>query len=456
MDLDKFIINSKESIKNAIVKIDENRKGFILVKSSKNKIIGIATDGDIRRQLLIDPNLNSKIETCTNQNFIFHTNEISHELIYKQLSSELKAIPILNSKGELLNIITKDNIPKRIDQKFYARSKSPVRISFGGGGSDTSNFINRNNGAVINSTISLYAHATLRKRDDLRIHIESFDLNEKVEFESLNSLNDYNGKLGLILSLIKTISPEFGFELFVYSDFPISSGLGGSSAVLSSIIGCFNLYKINKWNDYEMAEIIYEAERINLGIQGGWQDQYATVFGGFNLIEFKNNENLVIPLKLNQDSIHELEESLILCYTNSDHGSNSIHEDQKNNTNKKSTLNNILKNVKLTYKMRDLILKSNFNELGQLLDKSWKLKKTFSSKISNSVLDNIYSEALKNGAVGGKLLGAGGGGFFMFYVPFENKNKLMNWIRENENLEKVNFHFEKNGLQAWINRTYEN
>ncbi len=447
MNLKKYIISNNSSIRESIKKIDKNKGGFILISNYNNQIIGIVTDGDIRRGLLKNHDLDQNIETCLNSNFLYVNSDFSYENIYKKLDDKISFIPVLNDKDELVSIITKDNIPLRFEKETYARAKSPVRISFGGGGSDTTSYFKDNNGAVINSTISIYSHSTLYRRNDKKICIDSLDLDKKMEYNSIKDLK-IKDEFKLINALIKTINPEFGFNLIIQSDFPKSSGLGGSSAVLSAIIGCFNEFRKDKWTLYEMAEIAFEAERLHLGISGGWQDQYATVFGGFNFIEFRADENIVFPMRLNNKIICELEESLILCYTKTNHNSNLIHENQKSNTSNIEINNNIKSNVKLTYEMRKFLLKGDLIQLGRSLDKSWEYKKSFSSIISNNFLDEIYNEAKINGALGGKLLGAGGGGYFLFFVSPINRNNLISWISKN-NLKYVPFRFEDKGIQSW-------
>lgn len=452
MDLEKFIINSKKSIKKTLIKIEENRKGFVLISNDENQIIGITTDGDIRRQLLINSDIEKEIICCTNKDFVFDIEGISYENIYKKLDDNVKFIPVLNKKRELISIITKDNIPKREENKFIARAKSPVRISFGGGGSDTTAFFKDNGGAVINSTISLYTHCSLSKRTDSKINIDSADLNINKLYLSLEEfLNSEKCPLDLIKAIIKVINPFFGFDLYIQSDFPLSSGLGGSAVVVSSIIGCFNEYRIDKWSSYEIAELAYEAERLHMGISGGWQDQYATVFGGFNFMEFSNMQNLIHPLRLSETTKNSLEQNLILCYTNSSHKSGDIHKDQKSNLENKEIQENVKKNVKIAYKMRESLLKENLYEFSNLMNDSWELKKSYSSDISTDYLDKIYKEAKQNGALSGKLLGAGGGGYFLFFTDFSNRNKLINWIKS-KGLIYTNFKFEDVGLKSWIER----
>ena len=451
--LDKFLININASINDAIVKIEANSKGFVLVENDVKQVLGTLTDGDIRRALLAGAQLTDLALNHINKNFIFlDDNSMEHESIYKKLDQEITFIPVLDDKKRLLKFITKNTIPSRFEKLITARSKSPVRISFGGGGSDTTAFFKDNDGAVINSTISLYSHCSLSKRIDSKINIDSADLNINKLYLSLEEfLNSEKCPLDLIKATINVINPSFGFDLCIQSDFPLSSGLGGSAVVVSSIIGCFNEFRIDKWSSYEIAELAYEAERLNMGISGGWQDQYATVFGGFNFMEFSNRQNLIHPLRLSETTKSSLEQNLILCYTNTSHKSGDIHQDQKSNLDNKGIQENVKKNVKIAYKMRESLLKENLNGFSNLMNDSWELKKSYSSDISTDYLDNIYEGAKQNGALSGKLLGAGGGGYFLFFTNFSNRNKLINWIKS-EGLIYTNFKFEDAGLKSWIER----
>ena len=451
--LEKFLINTNALINDAIIKIDANSKGFVLVENEIKQILGTLTDGDIRRALLAGAQLSDLALNHINKKFIFlDDNSFEHESIYKKLDQEITFIPVLDNNKRLLKFITKDTIPPRFEKLITSRSKSPVRISFGGGGSDTTTFFKDNNGAVINSTISLYSHCSLSKRTDSKINIDSADLNISKLYLSLEEfLNSEKCPLDLIKATIKVINPSFGFNLYIQSDFPLSSGLGGSAVVVSSIIGCFNEFRIDKWSSYEVAELAYEAERLNMGISGGWQDQYATVFGGFNFMEFSDQQNLIHPLRLSETTKNSLEQNLILCYTNTSHKSGDIHQDQKSNLDDKVIEENVKKNVKIAYKMRESLLKENLNEFSRLMNDSWELKKSYSNDISTDYLDEIYEGAKQNGAFSGKLLGAGGGGYFLFFTNFSNRNRLINWIKT-EGLIYTNFKFEDVGLKSWIER----
>lgn len=451
MELEKFLINQKESILNALKKIESNHYGIIIAQDDDNKVTGVATDGDIRRKLLEKVSIKDSISNCLNKKFISSNENTPREFLLKQLDHNIRIIPVLDSKKNLISIVTRDYFPVLKQKKIFARAKSPVRVSFGGGGSDTSAFFYKNKGAVINSTISIYSHATLKVRNDNKIYLHSLDLNDNLKFNDIEELLKYEGSFSLIKCVIMAIKPDFGFELFIHSDYPMSSGLGGSATVTATILGCFNQFRTDKWDQYEIAELAFQAERLHLGVSGGWQDQYATVFGGLNFIEFNKDQNIINPIRLTEEVLLELEESLVLCYTGLTHDSGNIHNDQKKQTNKVDVKARISSNVKLTYDMRDNLLKGRLMDFGKNLHKAWMNKKSFSNKISNPALDEIYDGAIKNGAVGGKLLGAGGGGYFLFYVPPFKVHNLLKWLK-NKNLNNTTFKFENNGLKSWTVR----
>lgn len=431
----------------ALKKIEKNKYGFILTSTSKGKINGIATDGDIRRYLIGGGNLSDTISNCVNHDFVFESPKTSREKLIKRLDHRIRVIPILNENFELVDIVSRNHIPIQSEEAVYARSRSPVRISFGGGGSDLTDYFSKDNGAVISSTISLYSHATLKVRPDQKIFISSNDLNKSIQGNNLDEILKKKNNFSLIQSILAIINPTFGFELFLYSDYPMNSGLGGSAAITAAILGCFNEFRQDKWDSHELAEIAFEAERLRMGVLGGWQDQYATVFGGFNFIEFQYEQNIVHPLRIHPDILMELEESLVLCNTGLVHSSHEIHNDQKINMKSKSFESLLKKQVELSYRMRNQLLRGRLIDFGHSLHEAWEAKKLFSSKISNAIIDQIYLDALSNGAIGGKLLGAGGGGFFIFYCPPFHKLKLLEYLDRNQ-FSVIPFIFESQGLRS--------
>lgn len=453
--LNLFLISELAPLREALVKIEANHHGIILTTSTSNKVSGLATDGDIRRKLLTGASLDDPISSCTNSEFVWADQTTSRELLLKQLDHRIRVIPLLDAARRLVGIVSRDYLPMQVEERTYARARSPVRISFGGGGSDLTQFFAGDGGAVLNTTISLYSHATLRMRGDDRVIIHSRDLEESLYADNLQDALVQQGRFGLIQSLLKAVQPDFGFELYLHSDFPMNSGLGGSAVVSATVLGCFNQFRQDRWDLHELAELAFQSERLYLGVAGGWQDQYATVFGGFNFMEFRMDQNIVHPLRIHPDILLELEESLILCDTGTPHDSGDIHKDQRQNMKRRDIRLKVQSNVELTYRMRNHLLRGRLFQFGQSLHEAWELKRQFSDKISNARLDKIYDDAFKFGAVGGKLLGAGGGGFFLFYAPPFSKHDLIHNLEE-AGLNVRPFRFEKDGLRAWSARERKN
>jgi D-glycero-alpha-D-manno-heptose-7-phosphate kinase len=437
-------------------RIEGNRHGMIFVTNASGSVSGVATDGDIRRRLLAGGSLDDVVTGCVNPDFVWEKHTTPRELLLKKLDHRIRVIPLLDEARHLVGLVSRDHMPIQGEGAVYARARAPVRISFGGGGSDlTHYFANNEGGAVINTTISLFSHATLRIRDDDKVIIRSLDLGEILESDNLSDALSEKGRFGLIQALLRIIRPEFGFELFLHSDFPMNSGLGGSAVVTASILGCFNQFRRDQWDLHELAEIAYQAERHYLNIAGGWQDQYATVFGGFNFMEFRMDQNIVHPLRIQPDTLLELEECLILCDTGMAHDSGAIHQDQRHQMAETHVRKMVETSVRLSYEMRNDLLRGRLLQFGISLDKAWQLKRQFSGKISSTYLDQVYCDAKMHGAIGGKLLGAGGGGFFLFYASPFRKLELIGHL-ESVGLRIRPFRFELQGLQAWTVRECRN
>lgn len=453
MNLDYFKVHSGATLRESLKRIEQNHHGLIMLQDSSEAIIGLATDGDVRRKLLDGGTLEDPIDACCTRNFVWADRATPREALLKQLDQRIRLIPVLDEQRRLLDYVTRDRMPLSEEVQVYARARSPVRISFGGGGSDLTHYFAKDGGAVINATISLYGHATLRIRNDRKIIIHSRDIGARLDADCLEDALNHAGQFGLIQALLKTLRPEFGFELYLYSDFPMKSGLGGSAVVAASILGCFNQFRQDKWDAHELAELAYQAERIYLGVAGGWQDQYATIFGGVNFQEFRMEQNLIHPLRIHPDTLLELEESLLLCDTGITHNSGDIHQDQFQQMKHYHIQQQVKANVCLTYRIRDHLLRGRLFDFGLALNEAWQLKRQFSEKITNSKLDSLYQLALAHGAVGGKLLGAGGGGFFLFYSTPFRRHELADFLI-GQGLFVRPFRFDQEGLKAWTVREH--
>lgn len=327
-------------------------------------------------------------------------------------------------------------------------SKSPARISFAGGASDMTDYISKFDvGAVLSTTISLYSYAKLTLRRDNKKQIISKDLKQSVYLESDSSDSDFP-KFKLITKTLEILAPDFGFDLELSSDFPMGSGLGGSTALVCSIINCFNELTLKKLSRKEIYQLAFHIERNILGIKGGWQDQVATCNGGLNLIEFIGKDICLNPVKLSQNSRQQIENSLILCFTKEVRNSGDVHNEQRISLEKDSSKNKLIhENKKLAYLLHKDLSSGELNSIGSILNQSWKLKKQLTKSISNPNLDSIYKTAISHGALGGKLLGAGGGGFFLFQTPAKKKDQITKALLD-KGFTSIDVKFESEGLST--------
>ena len=305
--------------------------------------------------------------------------------------------------------------------------------------------------SVISAKINKYCYATIIKRADCKIIINS-DLDEDIIADNIDELK-YNGKLDLVKAAIKIMNPYFGFELYLHNDIPPERGLGSSASFSVLIVTLLNYLMDMKYNDYKIAEMAYKVEREELGIKGGWQDQYATVTGGFNFMEFDCDKSLVYPLRLKQELIDELNSHLLLCYVGRAHSSGNVHQKIENSIvqNEEEKLKILNRMKEIAIEIRDFLLTNRLEDFGRLLRESWESKKKISPSISNESIDRLYETGLQNGAYGGKLLGAGEGGYILFFYQPKKRNELVRALRK-EGSEILDFNFEFKGTQIWVSK----
>lgn len=327
-------------------------------------------------------------------------------------------------------------------------AKAPLRVSFAGGGTDVPPFPEREGGLVMSATINRYAYGALAPREDSNIGVESVDFGMSLNYGCDEDLV-FDGRLDLAKAAIRRMG-RGGFDLFLHSNAPPGSGLGSSSAVMVAIIGLLKEFHGQPLTDYEVAELAFELERRDLGIQGGLQDQYAATFGGFNLIEFEGERVIVNPLRISSDVVHELEHNMLLCYTGKTRSSDHIieHQTSRWTGGDEQALAGLRAGKELALAMKNALLQRRLNDFGDLLGTAWTEKKRLSSKISNEFIDTAYAEAIKHGALGGKVTGAGGGGYMLFYCPFQRKHRVANALIAMGG-EVTEFEFTSNGLTTW-------
>jgi len=334
---------------------------------------------------------------------------------------------------------------------MIVRSKAPLRISFAGGGTDVPPYPQERGGMVLSATINKYVYSSLIPlKDKNEVEVNSLDYNMTVKYENEEDLK-YNGQLDLVKSVLKKMKVMGkGIRIYLHSDAPPGSGLGASSTMVVCLIGLFKHWLNKPLTNYDIADLAYKIERVDLGIKGGLQDQYAATFGGFNFIEFLKNAIIVNPLKIPPDTVNELNYNLLLCYTGRRRLSAHIIEEQVERfiKKKKGVVKAMDELKKVTIEMKNALLQARLDDFGKLLHCAWENKKKMASKITAPFIDEMYETALRRGALGGKILGAGGGGYLLVYIPFDKKQAVA------EDLERlggrmVDFNFEFEGLRTW-------
>ncbi len=331
------------------------------------------------------------------------------------------------------------------------RAKAPLRISLAGGGTDVPPFPEREGGCVLSTTINRYAWGTLRPRSDGQISINSLDFGLSLSYSSSDDMV-LDGQLDLAKVAIRELTGANGqgFDLYLHSDAPAGSGLGSSSAMIVALVGLLKEFRNLPLTDYEVAQLAFRIERDGLGIKGGLQDQYAAAFGGFNFMEFLADRVVVNGLKISPDILNELEYNLLLCNTGGVRVSSHIIEDQvaRYERNEGESIDALRQLKALTIEMKNSILNRELGVIGEMLDREWHHKKRMSERISTPHLDDLYALARSEGALGGKITGAGGGGYMLLYCPWDRKPQIRDAMRD-AGCEIHEVAFEPLGLQTW-------
>lgn len=335
------------------------------------------------------------------------------------------------------------------------RSKAPLRLGLAGGGTDVSPYSDQYGGAVLNATIDLHAYTTIIPRDDGKITINLVNKSTILQFDAAERLPTANeaiipaGVYNRVMDI--TGSKPLSFDMSVYVDAPPGSGLGTSSTLLVSVLGAFVEWLGLPYGEYDTARIAWEIERIDLGMAGGKQDQYAATFGGFNYMEFGSDNSVIVnPLRIKQIYMNEIAHNLLLYYTGTSRLSSKIIESQmasvRKNANQQVEAMHRLKEQ--AGQMKEAILKGEFWRIGEILAYGWLHKKDMAAGISNRKIDELYMAALDAGATGGKISGAGGGGYMVFYCPGTTKYSVADALKGFPGTIEP-FEFTDKGLTTW-------
>ena len=337
------------------------------------------------------------------------------------------------------------------------RARAPLRLGFGGGGTDLRPYCDEHGGVVLNATIDRYAYAHLAARDDNRIVFRADDLGRgdeldcNLEFDIREGLPLHRATYALMMSRYND-GKAMPLTISTTIDVPAGSGLGASSALTVALIEMFALAMRLPLGSYEIAEMAYDIERVQLGMLGGKQDQYAAAFGGFNFIEFLQGGGVIVnPLRLHRENINEFESSLVICFSGQSRESANIIKDQVSGLKEldDKTLAAMHEIKAHASTMKTLLLSGKIRQTADVLQQAWLSKKNTATSISNTTIDALIDVAMHNGAWGGKVSGAGGGGFIMLLADPSLRHRLIEALNEaGGHASAVRLTFE--GVEAWV------
>lgn len=339
---------------------------------------------------------------------------------------------------------------------MIVRSKAPFRIGLAGGGTDVSPYSDLYGGCILNATISLYAQANIETRSDNKIVFQIPQSGELYTFDSVEELPILGDKADLMKGIYNRIVRDFvkaplSFTLTCSLEVPFGSGLGTSSTLAVAILGAYAEWLSLPLGEYDLAYLAYLIERVDLKQAGGKQDQYAAAFGGFNFMEFGADDKVIVnPLRVRNEIINELSNNLLLYYTNSSRNSGDIIVEQQKNVKAKNTKSiEAMHQIKQqAYEIKEAILKNNLDAIGDILHAGWTYKKNMAEGISTPFFEEIYDTATKAGASGGKISGAGGGGYVFFYCPRNSRFEVAKAL-ETLGGRVQPYSFTKKGLETW-------
>ncbi len=313
-------------------------------------------------------------------------------------------------------------------------SRTPFRISFVGGGSDLPSFYTRSSGAVLSTTINRY------------MYISSHDFfdNSKIRLK-YSKTETVDNPRSIKHPIFREVLSDYrlkGIEISSNADIPAKTGLGSSSSFTVGLLHNLNTKNGKFVSREQLAEKACEIEINKLGDPIGKQDQYAASFGGLNTIEFEENSVRVTPIHLKKSVYKELQNNMLMFYTGGQRSSSHVLKDQSENMSNIDSFKNVEEMVDLVWDLRDSLYNGDLTNFGEILDKNWNLKKRLSGRITNNSIDSLYNRGIKNGALGGKLLGAGGGGFLLFYCEADKKKRIREAFRK---YTELNFKFDNEG-----------
>jgi D-glycero-alpha-D-manno-heptose-7-phosphate kinase len=342
------------------------------------------------------------------------------------------------------------------ENRRQLRSRAPLRLGLAGGGTDLSYYSDHYGGAVLNATIDRYAYTHMTFLETRRLIFRASDICVEEELAARSDL-PMQGALLLHRAVYNRIVRDFlegqapSIEVSTTVDAPPGSGLGSSSALVVALVEAFRAAFALPLGPYDVAHLAYEIERVDLGLAGGKQDQYAAAFGGVNFIEFLPQDRVIVnPLRVSRWALNELEAALVICFTGQSRRSDQIIGAQIKGieTHRTATIEGLHQLKADAVEMKSALLRGDLRGLAAILNRSWNAKQKTAEGITTEAIRTLYDVAMENGAWAGKVSGAGGGGFMMFLTDPENRYRLISAMRAT-GADANPVHFVDVGAETW-------
>ncbi|MBI3649320.1 MAG: GHMP kinase [Actinobacteria bacterium] len=341
------------------------------------------------------------------------------------------------------------------------RARAPLRISFVGGGTDFPHYFGEHGGAVLSATIDHFVTVSVTPRTDRQVRVHSLDLGHLVEYR-LDEGPTYDGVMDLAKAAIERMGVRGGIDVSIGSEAPPGSGLGGSSALVVAVVAALAALVDVPLAADELARLAHTIEREDLGIAGGWQDQYAASFGGMNLMEFSAGGVRVTPVEVGAEIVGRLEERLLLCYTGLVRSNVGLIDTQIRlyEEGREETILGMKHLQEMAYSMRGALAAGDLDALGSMLGEAFENKKRMNPHVAESTpIEAMLSAARGAGAAGGKICGAGGGGYVLVYCSPERRPEVRSELeRLGGRVAPFRFHPEgvraRRGAAAWAPRIW--
>ena len=327
--------------------------------------------------------------------------------------------------------------------------RTPVRISFAGGGTDFPSYYEEHGGMVLSTSIDKYFYTVLTEREDRQTQIISSDLKTLETCERIEKMEFKGSDLEIPFAVLKHLRCDAGVNLFLASEVPPGTGLGSSAAVCVNILKTLSVFLGHDLSEQDLAETAFYIARNILKKPVGKQDEHAVARGGLNVLKFHANGVDVEPVRLPEELLMDLEQNLMLFFTGSSRDSSEILQEQDGSIQQReeAILDSLTRLKNLVFPMRDALLRADLDAFAGLLDEGWAIKKGVSRKVSNPRIDQIYEVAKGCGALGGKITGAGGGGFLLLYCEQGKQAGVREGLAK-FGLKEMTFHFDSGGARV--------